>query len=112
VEIVDLLQNGTNTTFDLGNLISFWYETQAMPCPLDIHDFWAMWISRGWFGWEQQGYPFWGNLHRTQSWWNYRHWDNILFLHFADMLADPARVDVELGVDRGQMVINCMMADD
>ena len=58
-------------------------------CPANIHDFWAMWINRGWFAWEQEGYPFWGNLHHNQSWWNYRHLDNILLVHYADMLADP-----------------------
>ena len=59
------------------------------PCPADIHTLWAMWIGRGWFEWEQEGYPFWGNMHHIQSWWNYRHLDNLLFLHYADMLADP-----------------------
>jgi len=59
-------------------------------CPADIHQFWAMWIGRGWFEWEQEGYPFWGNMYHTQSWWNYRHLDNILLLHYADMKADPA----------------------
>jgi aryl sulfotransferase len=59
-------------------------------CPADLHDFWAMWIRRGWFEWEQEGYPFWGNLHHNQSWWDCRHLDNILLLHYADLLADPA----------------------
>jgi aryl sulfotransferase len=58
-------------------------------CPADIHDFWATWISRGWFEWEQEGYPFWGNMHHNQSWWNYRHLDNILLVHYADLKADP-----------------------
>jgi aryl sulfotransferase len=59
-------------------------------CPADIHDFWAMWINRGWFEWEQEGYPFWGNLHHNQSWWEIRHRANLLLLHYADLLADPA----------------------
>lgn len=58
-------------------------------CPDDIHDFWAAWISRSWFAWEQEGYPFWGNMHHNQSWWNYRHLDNILLVHYADLKADP-----------------------
>jgi aryl sulfotransferase len=58
-------------------------------CPADIHDFWAMWMARGWFAWEQEGYPFWGNLHHSQSWWEHRGLENILLLHYADMLADP-----------------------
>ncbi|NJN83225.1 MAG: sulfotransferase domain-containing protein [Caldilineaceae bacterium] len=40
--------------------------------PSDIHAFWQDWIGRGWFAWESEGYPFWGNLSHTQSWWPYR----------------------------------------
>ena len=54
-------------------------------CPDDIHEFWHGWITHGWFPWESEGYPFWGNLHHTQTWWDYRHLDNILFVHFNDM---------------------------
>jgi aryl sulfotransferase len=68
------------------------YDGSPHPrCPADIHDFWSMWINRGWFDWEQEGYPFWGNMAHTQSWWPYRQRDNILMLHYADMLADPPR---------------------
>jgi aryl sulfotransferase len=58
-------------------------------CPENIHAFWHSWINQGWFDWEQEGYPFWGNMHHTQTWWNYRHLDNIQFFHYADMLAHP-----------------------
>jgi aryl sulfotransferase len=58
------------------------------PAPADIHDLWRGWISEGWFEWEQEGYPFWGNMHHLQTWWDYRELDNILFVHFADLLAD------------------------
>lgn len=57
------------------------------PCPGDIHEFWRNWISRGWFEWEREGYPYWGNMHHTQTWWDYRRLDNILFVHFNDLLA-------------------------
>ncbi|MBX3001725.1 MAG: sulfotransferase domain-containing protein [Caldilineaceae bacterium] len=56
------------------------------PCPADIHEAWRDWITRGWFDWESEGYPFWGNLHHTQTWWNYRHLENILFVHYNDLL--------------------------
>ena len=59
-------------------------------CPADIHGFWALWINQGWFDWEQEGFPFWGNLHHNQSWWEIRQLDNLLLLHYADLLADPA----------------------
>ncbi len=58
-------------------------------CPEDMHLFWQSWISRGWFDWEQEGYPFWGNMRHTQTWSNSRHLDNMQFFHYADMLADP-----------------------
>ena len=46
------------------------------------------WITRGWFEWESEGYPFWGNMHHSQSWWNYRHLDNIHFVHYNDLLTN------------------------
>ncbi|MGL4235031.1 sulfotransferase domain-containing protein [Tabrizicola sp.] len=68
----------------------------------DIHAFWAGWINRGWFPWETEGYPHSANMGHTQSWWNFRHLPNILFVHFADLLADPAaevrRVAGHLGI--------------
>lgn len=57
-------------------------------CPDDLHEAWHGWITRGWFEWESEGYPFWGNMHHTQSWWDFRHLNNILFVHFNDLLAD------------------------
>jgi len=60
------------------------------PPPPDVHAFWRDWISRGWFAWEQEGYPFWGNLSHTQSWWPYRHLPNILFVHYNDLKEELA----------------------
>lgn len=57
-------------------------------CPDDIHELWRGWTTRGWFEWETEGYPFWSNLHSVQSWWDYRDLPNMLFVHFADLLAD------------------------
>nr|VFJ73131.1 MAG: aryl sulfotransferase [Candidatus Kentron sp. FW] len=57
-------------------------------CPGDFRQFWSDWISRGWFEWERDGYPFWSHLHFIKTWWEFRHLDNILFLHFNDMLGD------------------------
>ena len=58
------------------------------PCPGDIHDYWPLWIDRGWFPWETEGWPHSGNLYHTASWWPFRHLPNILFVHYADLLAD------------------------
>ena len=58
------------------------------PCPVDIREFWRQWTTRGWFAWESQGYPFWSILHHTQTWWDFRHLPNILFVHYNDLLQD------------------------
>lgn len=56
-------------------------------CPEEIRDFWHQWITVGWFDWETEGYPYWSNLRHMQSWWNFRHLPNILFVHFNDLLS-------------------------
>jgi len=57
-------------------------------CPGDIREFWRGWITTGWFDWETEGFPFWSNMRHVQSWWDYRHLPNILFVHFNDLLSD------------------------
>lgn len=62
-------------------------------CPDDIRVFWKQWISRGWFPWESEGYPFWSNLHHVATFWPLRDAANVLFVHYGDMLADlPAEI--------------------
>src|SRR5581483_4200908 len=61
---------------------------ELVPCHEDIHELWHDWTTRGWFEWETDGYPFYSVLHHTQSWWDYRHLPNILFVHYGDLLAD------------------------
>ncbi|MDA0747838.1 MAG: sulfotransferase domain-containing protein [bacterium] len=51
-------------------------------CPKEIRDFWKLWITKGWFEWETEGYPFWSNMRHVQTWWNFRHLPNILFVHY------------------------------
>jgi aryl sulfotransferase len=72
-------------------------------CPEDIHDFWQQWITQGWFDWESEGYPFWSNLRHVQTWWDFRHLPNILFVHFNDLLgnleAEIQRVADYLAID-------------
>jgi len=55
-------------------------------CPDDIHEFFRMWISKSWFPWEGDGFPFWSLFYHLQTWWGYRHLPNILFVHFNDLL--------------------------
>ena len=56
--------------------------------PESVREAWRSWIGRGWFGWEQEGWPFWGTMHHIQSWWQFRHLANILFVHFEDLKRD------------------------
>lgn len=60
-------------------------------CPTDIHEFWRGWISEGWFDWEHEGYPFWSNMRHVQTWWDFKHLPNILFVHFNDLLSNLPR---------------------
>jgi aryl sulfotransferase len=46
------------------------------------------WLSKSSFSWEKDGFPFWSHLHHAQSWWDYRHLDNVLHVHFEDLLRD------------------------
>ena len=56
--------------------------------PRKFKIFWRHWCTKGWFDWENDGYPFWSHLSGVQSWWDYRDLPNILFLHYADMKTD------------------------
>jgi aryl sulfotransferase len=58
------------------------------PCPGDPRALWREWITRGWFEWESEGYPFWSNMHHTKTYWDHRELANFLFVHYADLLAD------------------------
>lgn len=55
----------------------------------DPHEWWQKWIGRGWFEWEQDGWPFWSAFHHLETWWQARTEPNVLFVHYADLLADP-----------------------
>ena len=95
--------NYTDAFYSLFNEVPDRPSAPLPRCPEDIHVFWQSWISRGWFDWEQEGYPFLGHMHHTQTWWNYRHLDNIQLFHYADMLADPKgeikRIATFLGIE-------------
>ncbi len=56
--------------------------------PEDVQPAFDEWLSKGSFEWEQDGYPFWSHFHHAQTWWDFRHLDNILFVHFSDLLKD------------------------
>jgi aryl sulfotransferase len=56
--------------------------------PEDIREFWRMWITRGNYPWESDGFPYWSHLHHARSYWDFRHLPNILFVHYNDLKAD------------------------
>lgn len=74
----------------------------------DIHAFWENWITKGWFPGESEGYPHSGNMVHTQNWWTFRHLPNILFVHFADLLADP---EAEIARVARHLDIECSTSD-
>lgn len=73
------------------------------PCPEDPRELFRAWITRGWFEWEEEGWPFWANMGHTKSWWAFRHLPNLLFVHYGEMFEDPhthvARIARFIGAD-------------
>ena len=58
-------------------------------CPETPRELWPRWISEGWFDWEPDGWPYWSHHHHLSTWWESRDLDNVLFVHFGDLKADP-----------------------
>ena len=63
----------------------------------DVNQLWRNWISKGCFESQQEGYPFWSNMHHTRSYCDYKHLPNFLFLHYADMRRDLAGTIKRIG---------------
>jgi len=56
--------------------------------PDDLNERFQIWLTRGSFAWEQDGYPFWSVFHHAKTYWEYRQLANLHFLHYADLKAD------------------------
>ena len=56
--------------------------------PDDINDRFKLWLTRGSFPWEDDGFPFWSVFQHLQSFWRFRELPNIHFLHYADLQSD------------------------
>jgi len=80
--------NHTEESYVFFNQLAGRMGHELPPPPHDVHEFWNMWINRGSFEWESDGYPYWSHLYNVQSWWDYRDLPNIQLVHYADMLAD------------------------
>lgn len=48
------------------------------------------WLTKGYFAWERDGYPYWSALHHGETFWQHRDQPNILALHYSQMKADLA----------------------
>ncbi len=47
-------------------------------------------MTTAWFDNETDGYPYWSHLTHCQSWWGFKHFPNIMFVHFNDLLSNTA----------------------
>ncbi len=80
----------------------------------DIHGLWRNWISRGWFDWESDGYPYWSHLHHAKTWWEFRHLPNVRLIHYADLRRDlegemrslAAWLNIDVPEDRWAAVVD------
>jgi aryl sulfotransferase len=57
-------------------------------CPDDPRALWSQWMTRGSFPWESDGWPFWSHHYHAAAWWEFRHLENILLVHYNDLQAD------------------------
>jgi aryl sulfotransferase len=57
-------------------------------CPDDLRVFWSQWLTRASFEWERDGWPFWSHHYHAGAWWGVRHLENVLLVHYNDLLAD------------------------
>lgn len=80
--------NHTSGFFDEMNSIPGRVGDPFPACPDDPRELWQDWITRGWFEWENDGYPYWSLLHHAETWWAHRALPNILCVHYGDLLAD------------------------
>jgi aryl sulfotransferase len=80
--------NYTEHAYNIINETPALVGEQLVPCPEDPREAWRSWITRGWFEWESEGYPWWGNMRHTQTYWEFKYLPNFLFIHYNDLLKD------------------------
>jgi aryl sulfotransferase len=72
-------------------------------CPDDLRWLWSEWLTRASFPWEADGWPFWSHHYHAAAWWEFRHLENILLVHYGDLQGDlegeMRRVAAHVGID-------------
>lgn len=56
-----------------------------------VKDVFQRWLTEGRMDWESDGWPFHSKFHVAESFWRFRHLDNVLLLHYSNMLDDLSR---------------------
>lgn len=54
----------------------------------DVNDRFRLWLTKGTFDWEEDGFPYWSLFNHAMSFWAHRDAPNLHFLHYADLSAD------------------------
>jgi aryl sulfotransferase len=44
-------------------------------------------MTRGWFEWETDGWPWWSHHHHAETFWRVRSLPNVLLVHYNDLKA-------------------------
>ncbi len=77
-------------TDDFYNLVNDTANSQLPRCPNNVKMFWRMWLMRGSFDCDNEGYPHWSHFRNIQSWWDLKT-DNVMFIHYNDLQKDLAK---------------------
>ena len=88
---MSLINHYGNYTSEFYEMLNALPERDGGPFPEydgDAHKLWNNWITRGWFPWENDGYPYWSHLHHAKTWWEFRHLPNVRLIHYNDLRAD------------------------
>ncbi len=49
------------------------------------------WLTRGFFAWERDGYPYWSVFHHGETFWQHQDRKNILMMHYSQLKQDLER---------------------
>ena len=78
-------------------------DEAAKALPDDPNEMFQLWLTRGSFEWEVDGFPYWSVFHHARTFWERRDRPNIAFFHYSDLQADLGlemrRIAAALGID-------------